>query len=184
MTMHAPLDHPLQAHPRRVAKVTSQIRREISEMFILDTVRMLAAVCHGMHGGAYGDCCGVWTAGPAASVLLARPPLPLPQQRCLQQQWCDLVLLHWPLQFDTVICWRLRPFPTHAPLMACAPPPHTHQPQVVADAISPERKTSFEHSLTALATVSDVYVSNDLQASCHCAALHTRHMCSWTAAAH
>jgi hypothetical protein len=29
----------LQAHPRRVAKVSSQIQREISEMFIYDKVR-------------------------------------------------------------------------------------------------------------------------------------------------
>jgi hypothetical protein len=33
----------LQAHPRRVAKVSSQIQREISEMFIYDKVTAAAA---------------------------------------------------------------------------------------------------------------------------------------------
>jgi hypothetical protein len=55
------------------------------------------------------------------------------------------------------------------------PPPHTHTqtlsslyccpPQVVAAAVCPERRRGFDGALSALASVTDVYVSNDLQVS-------------------
>jgi hypothetical protein len=46
---------PAQANPRRVAKVASQIQREISDLFVTDPVSMLQLITVAVHG--CGDLC-------------------------------------------------------------------------------------------------------------------------------
>jgi ribosome-binding factor A len=135
----APVVHitppPTQAHPRRVAKVASQIQREISEMFIYDKVR----ACRGTRGAR----------APAVAAICNHS--------------CQLFIVH--LSRDTTLL----------PLPACRCPTrrhHNHPPlaplaQVVQEAICPERRSGMDTALSAVASITDVYVSGDLQV-CAC----------------
>lgn len=168
------LAHP-QAHPRRVAKVASQIQREISEMFIYDDVRA-------------GGCA-------------RRPVLRLRRSRARQQS----LARRRGSPEARASPWRGRRSPRRlrrrsrsrpssptpspacaaaaaaAPAPAAAAAPHVMQrapapaflnrrprrtrprrrPQVMQRAICPERGQG--DSLSAIAGVTHVYVSNDLQ---------------------
>ena len=160
VSLHHP---PLQAHPRRVAKVAKQIEREVGSLLITDKV------CAGA-GGWEGACLLVW------------------KRSCKRLCKCTAA---WRSRWDVCLlqCWmgrgcscvrrsgnnapqaRSRQEPVLAsvacrahwhrgrpPCAALAPPP-----QVMQAAVCPERARGFDGALSALASVTEVQISNDLQ---------------------
>ncbi len=77
--------HHMQAHPRRVAKVSAQIQRELSELFIYDTVSPRAWSHNAAKLFAAWLCAGcMWwaTAATPTATFLPYPPPHTPAGAC------------------------------------------------------------------------------------------------------
>lgn len=143
-----PWEHTSQAHPRRVAKVASAIQREISQMMVYDQVggmgwcragrqQRRSTSAQAMRSSSGGSRWRGHARGPqgcgGATGLGPQPQAPTPTHELATH-----TLPHAPA-------------PTHPPLL-----------QVLAAAISPERRAGGD-VISAIASITHVYVSNDLQ---------------------
>lgn len=85
LTTH-PYPYPIcvvQAHPRRVAKVASQIQREVSEMFIYDKVRSSIYSHAVLSSCKHTSLAGPLTTSGQGHVLCTRPGWHVPTSNCV-----------------------------------------------------------------------------------------------------